>query len=366
MFPTVLNPDRLYLFVLGPSAGESIIVRVPDNTWLVVDSFRHNGRPAASYVLETYRATWSALVLTHPHADHYPGIDDLLASNPRGTVGCVHPRGDDLSTDELPLDPMRHLGRGALPVYDAIRQRWDRSPGTRWETYRHEVHRVGDAELIALHPVRPLTDADWARHPNELSSAILLRWERLTLLLGADVENLQWSGIARDFPHLNQHHGLKVPHHGSPGAIHESYAEGDPDRCWVVTPWRRGWHRLPGAGDGEGLDLMLRRVTEVHVTALPFSHDREQEDPCVATRESIRDEDRPKPAETVLPSGKHGLVASTSTTVDRHVVVEFDRRGLVGDIFHGPGSVRVTRAGGRPPQLSGIVGSDAPSSDSSI
>jgi hypothetical protein len=361
MFPAALKPDRLYLFALGPGIGESILVRIPDDLWLVVDSYRHNGRPAASYVLDRYRATWTTLVLTHPHADHFPGVDDLLADNPDGTVGCVHPCSDDLPADALPLDPMRHLGRGSLPVYDAIRQRWARSPGTRWETYRDEVHRIGDAELTALHPARPLTDADWSRNPNEVSSAMLLRWQGLTLLLGADVENVQWAEIAGRFPGLDRHQGLKVPHHGSPGAIHESYAAGDPGRCWVVTPYNRS--RLPGAEDGQGIDLILRRVGEVHATSLPFRHDREHEAPCIATRESIRDGTHPIPVLRMsLPGRRIGSILPTSTDVDRHVIIEFDRRGMVGDIFHGPGSVRITRAGGTspPPAVPSGVSETAP------
>lgn len=350
MFPADLNPDRLYLFVLGPGVGESIIVRIPPDSWLVVDSYRHNGRPAASYVLERYHATWSVLVLTHPHADHHAGMDQLLASNPGGIVGCVHPRADDLSMEELPLDPMRHLGQGALPVYDAIRQRWDRLPETRWETYRHEERGVGDAKLTALHPVRPLIDSDWARNPNELSSAVLLHWKQLTLLLGADVVNRCWREIAHEFPGLHQHHGLKVPHHGSVGAIHESYVKGDPARCWVITPYRNS--RLPRSQDGDGLDLMLRCVSEVQVTALPYRHDCENETPCVTTRESMLDKTRPRPMpEMVLPGGRHGTVATTETRVDRHVVVEFDRQGLVKGLFHGPGSVRIVRTDGKTPPL---------------
>jgi hypothetical protein len=48
-----------------------------------------------------------------------------------------------------------------------------------------------------------LTDLNWARKPSELSSTMLLRWHGLTILIGADVENAQWSEVAAEFSHLH-------------------------------------------------------------------------------------------------------------------------------------------------------------------
>lgn len=42
-----LRDDLLYVFVLGPGIGESILIRTPGGGWLVIDSFRH-GKPFAT------------------------------------------------------------------------------------------------------------------------------------------------------------------------------------------------------------------------------------------------------------------------------------------------------------------------------
>ena len=44
-----LGPDLLYMFVLGPCKGETVLLRVPPDHWMIIDSFkiRQGDRPAA-------------------------------------------------------------------------------------------------------------------------------------------------------------------------------------------------------------------------------------------------------------------------------------------------------------------------------
>ena len=91
--------------------------------------------------------------------------------------------------------------------------------------------------MTSLHPVRPVDPAQWSDDPNTISSAMLVEWHDLRLLLGADVPSSEWPGIAEAFPDLNHHAAMKVPHHGSRGAIHPLFANGDPERFWIITPF---------------------------------------------------------------------------------------------------------------------------------
>jgi hypothetical protein len=54
MMPSNLAPDRLHLFVIGPGFGESIVIRVPPDHWLVVDSCKPGERAAALEVVGRY------------------------------------------------------------------------------------------------------------------------------------------------------------------------------------------------------------------------------------------------------------------------------------------------------------------------
>ena len=61
-----LLPDLLYLFVLGPCKGETVLLRVPPDHWMIIDSFQV-GRPhrrAAEPIITRYGGRVE--VLAHP------------------------------------------------------------------------------------------------------------------------------------------------------------------------------------------------------------------------------------------------------------------------------------------------------------
>lgn len=124
---------------------------------------------------------------------------------------------------------------------------------------------------------------------------------------------------------------MKVPHHGSRGAIHEAFGAGPRDRIWIVTPFKR--QRLPRAEDGQGMDLILGYVDQFQLTALPFRHDLEGKARCETTRVAIRDNVRPRRIEP-----------QPDDDIDRlkcHVVVAFDASGAVQGTWHGRGTMLV-------------------------
>lgn len=336
--PSTLDPDLLYLFVVGPGTGETVILRVPPDKWAVIDSFKCGARKvaAATSVITKYKAMVAAIVLTHPHRDHYPGIVDLIDDHPDAVIGCVHPRA--VEPGGVPEDSMRELKEGAKATYVRIWREWESNLARRWQTFRNETLSIGEATVRSLHPARPLSAKHWSKDANEISSAMLLEWRGLKLLLGADVPNTQWPEIAQSFPSLEQHHAMKVPHHGSREAIHVSYGNGASSRCWIVTPFEKS--RLPSAQDGnpdtEGLELALGFVGEVHLTALPFPHDCEHIPDFTTTRAAIRDDVRPHG----LPRRAKPLTDSLNA-LDRHVIAAFDQNGQVKQLLHGLGSVLV-------------------------
>jgi hypothetical protein len=341
--PEEVKDDRLHLFVIGPGTGETVLLRIPPKHWVIIDSFRCGtpSRPAAESIVARYGGKVAILALTHPHHDHYPGFVDLIDRYGDAVLGCVHPQ-DAGGMEISPTDAMAALNEGAKPAFTRIWDEWNRDAKRRWDTFRGERRTVGEASVTSLHPARPVSARQWGSDPNAISSAMLVEWHGLRLLLGADVTGGQWPGIANAFPRLSDHAALKVPHHGSRGAMHEAFGDGTPGRFWVITPFKR-W-KLPSAADHtksgelEGLRQALSFVNEVRLTSLPFSHALEFEDPCFATRAQVRDATHPPRTPRSDDSADTG-----AEKLDRQIVVAFDRSGRVLREWYGRGSVRVTR-----------------------
>ena len=339
-----IHPDRLYLFVVGPGMGETVLLLIPPEQWLIIDSFKcgRPSRPASELIVSRYGGKVAMLALTHPHQDHYPGFIDLIDRYGDAVLGCVHPR-DSGTAVALPVDATAALREGAKPTYTRVWDEWTVDPARRWDTFRGASRAIGEATVTSLHPIRPLNPAQWGPDPNAISSAMLVEWRDMRLLLGADVPNTEWPGIGATFPGLNNHAAMKVPHHGSREAIHESLGDGRPERFWMITPYSRLRQPLPRAedatpdGEPEGLNRALMFVSEIRLSSLPFRHDCEDQDPCRTTRGEIRDNTRPVRTHTVDP----GYMA-TAAPLERQVVVAFDRTGAIVNEWYGRGSVRVT------------------------
>jgi hypothetical protein len=159
-----------------------------------------------------------------------------------------------------------------------------------------------------------------------------LAWHDVTLLLGADVTNASWPEIASEFGDLAKHNALKMPHHASREAIHDSFGEGDRDRLWIITPFAS--QKLPRRNDGDGLAMTLRFVDSVQLTSLPYSHDCEDESPCKSTRSDIDCNVRP------IRTGP--VTDSPDLRSERYVVLAFDKIGQLQNRWNGAGSLEVT------------------------
>jgi hypothetical protein len=309
---------------------------------MVIDSFKagRSRRPAAEPIITRYGGRVEVLALTHPHADHFEGFIDLIDRYDEAILGCVYPR-DSRGTRDLSADSITLLKEGAKPAYTRIWDEWERDHARRQTTFRGDEWNIGDARVTSLHPVRPMDPTQWSDDPNTISSAMLVEWHDLRLLLGADVPSSEWTEIAGDFQNLNRHAAMKVPHHGSREAIHPSYADGDPGRFWVITPFYL--QRLPrhedanSRGEQEGLRQVLSFVDRVHLTALPFRHDKETDEPVITTRQSLMRGDHPRKTEE-----RPASLLETDAALDRQLVVGFTPDGAIAQVWQGPGSVQVT------------------------
>lgn len=336
-----LRHDLLYLIVYGPGFGESIVLRDSVGTWIVVDGCLANGKSSPAELLAQHDAAWSGVVLTHPHMDHALGLDSVLEHRGSGPIGCAAPTLRDPEVWQKSQDPEAHLREGAVEhVLSVIQDRWTADPECRWEMNRGDVRRFGELELTVLHPHQELA-ANHPTVPNRLSTALLVTWRDVRLLLGADVPSLDWENIAEDFDGLGRHAALKFPHHASAGSVHVSWGRGPRNRIWIVTPYNRG-QKLPRYEEDQGLAWALKYVEKVHLTGLPVRHELQGRVPYETTRAALATGSDPVAQTRTLGKLRFELRSEPTQAADAcFVAAGFDMEGNLQDLQHGPGALVV-------------------------
>ncbi|HSN98456.1 MAG TPA: MBL fold metallo-hydrolase [Candidatus Nanopelagicales bacterium] len=337
----VLAPDTLYVFVFGPVYGESVVLRIPPEHWVVIDgcsSSSFSSYPAE--LLKHFRAHADVVVLTHPHLDHAKGLDVVLEDWKGAKIGCCEPAVEKV--DELHANLQRSLnGSKMKKVLSRIQSIWEERPSTRWPLRRGVRHEVGGGSLEILHPL----NASWRKSSvNALSSPILLKWEQVCLLFGSDLEQPGWEEISALRIPLARHHLLKVPHHASANGRHDAVARRDgswsSSRLWIATPMNRG-EKVPRFEDGEGLARWLEHEPEMHLTALPEPYRPPSPPPWRAPRRSVLAGSRP-PGMPHIP-GLPGMVPDPPprNSLDHFIMAAYSSDGRCVEVQHGEGTVVV-------------------------
>lgn len=276
--PGTLRDELLYVVVFGPGMGESIVLRAPGERWIVVDALHNAGVTPALELLVAAGARWSAVVLTHPHRDHAHGMDALLRHAGDGPVGCVYTSIAHYGLSEDGDDQAEAETQGAVSAaVNAIESHWADFPDHEWRLESGDARTLGgDLTLVPLWPTKQylepfLDDGASPPHPNNISTPLLVTWHDVSILLGADLPTQRWSDLLDhglvSASTLGGHHVLKVPHHGSSGALHPGWSEGSRSRAWLVAPYRAC--RLPRMWLGEGGASMLASVDALRLSAPP-------------------------------------------------------------------------------------------------
>lgn len=334
-----LHADRLTLFVFGPGVGELVALHVPPGVWILVDGCSV-GQSYAEALLEHYEAEMGmpprlGLVLwTHPHSDHAGGLPDLLKrveklpDSARPLIGFLPPASWD-PPDSDPIDHAEVATSGDVQTaLTRITRIWRKTPQTRWEPLEGDIRTVGNATVRALSPTKTVHAAGRG-DPNRLSTAVLVEWEGRRLVLGSDLVRAGWTDVFRTNTAIAQHDVLKVPHHGSSGAVHPKMV--DPKlgaATWLVTPFASS--NLPRFDENGPIAEMLARVGEIHASSLPRDHARQAGSPEVRKRSQLE------------RSRDIHFDPVTNGFPDCFVAVELGVRGE-DVLHHGPGSVRILR-----------------------
>tara|TARA_R110001592_G_scaffold22904_2_gene90570 strand:+ start:45 stop:875 length:831 start_codon:yes stop_codon:yes gene_type:complete len=208
------------LDVLDVGHGDTIFLRTPGGTTLLVDSGDHSeyvdqgGRTVVPWLLNQGIKHLDYLVVTHPDKDHIGGTAAVL---------------DGIAVGTVVLWPM--------PSENELAQRLVQ----QCETLNVPIHRVGVGDTLpadggtirVLHP-------DPEHHfgnINDESIVLHVQWPGMSALLTGDIEAPAEAYLAAHLPQVDI---LKVPHHGSNTSSTEALLQATNPQLALVSTGRKG------------------------------------------------------------------------------------------------------------------------------
>lgn len=269
--------DVIEVSIFGPGKGESVLIHLGNDDWVIIDSCRKNGViPPLAYLRQIgvdLSTRVRLLVVTHAHDDHFAGAAEIFEECRAATLVCSAAATADEIVALIRLEKRNpHFRASVLKEFSELhrlikeRPRIDGRKPLRFASDLKELLRLESSDrpsavVTALSPSdeaisrsREALAAEFQSvrdrpravsiDPNELSVAVWVTVADKTLLLGADLEvgpeGCGWKAILSTFRPSVKASLFKVPHHGSVHAHHdgvwESLLEGDP--LALLAPYR--------------------------------------------------------------------------------------------------------------------------------
>ena len=241
--------DEVEVTVLGPGYGESIVVHLGNNEWMIVDSCIDNSLPdkpvAPLKYLNSIGVSPSEsvkyIVISHWDDDHVRGVSSILRECVNAEFYCSSVFADQKFTDfieAISINDSDRDGRNVKSIREVLYYLHEKGKPIKKVVPARQISRLpkimswspSDIEsddfllkLASFHPkagepYRKATGID-----SNLSSVVLtIEWPDFAVLLGADMEfssNPQkgWGAVVSEALQIGvkQSDLVKIPHHGS-------------------------------------------------------------------------------------------------------------------------------------------------------
>ncbi len=290
------------LTIFASNYGESILIKLPNGEYGVVDCFARNYKEeCGNHILDYFRelggypTKLKFICWTHPHEDHSRGLLKLIEKfrNRIDEFWCfmnVDPydylaylravKKKLLNSNNEDLKKLVNLVHYKVDIMEKIKGTEGKQgyvedanikeielnnillPGDNLNIYAlspHQTCRRKYQNKVRKTLINGVDDSirDFNELPhNMISCALVISYGLSKILLGADTENDNWEVIYNKSPNnpgKYPMHLIKVPHHGSKGAYFDKYwdiwTSHDPllntKTISVVTPFVSGKNNLP-------------------------------------------------------------------------------------------------------------------------
>lgn len=241
--------EEIEITLLGPGYGESIVVHLGNNEWLIVDScidaLDGNSSAAPLKYLRSIgvdcQTAVKYIVASHWDDDHVKGLAEVVDACPDAlfittqvfsdkkftcyveaiSVGAFNTNGGNIQNIRKILhtladrnSPIMDAGPARTLCSHPLIRSWSPSDLDKSEflTYIAAMHPKAGEELRKAIP----------QTPNLASVVLTIEWDEFSVLLGADMERSSnvrrgWGAVVSEALRIgvNKADFLKVPHHGS-------------------------------------------------------------------------------------------------------------------------------------------------------
>jgi competence protein ComEC len=184
-------PGRTTLTFLDVGEGAATLLQVPGGPTVLVDA---GPEPLARELREHGVEGIDLLVLSHGHADHVGGLEDVIGAVPVGTALLPEPEDPSGVLDEI-----------------EVRLRAEGTDVRRQDT---ELRVPGDGWSLQILPSDPVGGTDQNQRENDDALVAVMELAGTSVLLPGDAE-----GEALDNLGLPACVVVAVPHHGSAGGF---------------------------------------------------------------------------------------------------------------------------------------------------
>jgi competence protein ComEC len=263
---------NLWIFCLNVGQGDTTIVATPNNKILIIDAFR--GTKILTLLndlgmLNTDPITH--IIITHPHSDHYNGIDPILNTyRTINGISLTSLRHVDSNTPSYNNIINTAVSKG-IPInfLSGYTQMYpDQSPVIDTSTLQVELLGPSNQYIEDLYQSGNL-------NPNHYSIITRLNWCDVHIIIAGDAQMETWAHFDSEQMMMGPCSVLRAAHHGSANGTQYERIERLKPKVSIVSSEPYGKDEIP---DLIGAATFLRYSKEAHkpIVALTDNQDNEK------------------------------------------------------------------------------------------
>ncbi len=200
--------DKLHLIFCNVGQGDAIYIRFPNRTDMLID-----GGPDKKVLnclgkfMPFYDRTIDVIVLTHPEADHFNGLIDVIQ---RYSMKYFVVNPIDNPEDQLFQKLKQLIEQKQIPIKNV---------------YSGDQIALGNVEADVIWPDKKWLDKESSSDLNLIAINLLFRFRNFSALLTGDADKQIQFQLSQYYHLKKQLNVYKVPHHGSVSSIDSEFIE---------------------------------------------------------------------------------------------------------------------------------------------